>query len=208
MGDSRHRQLLEEHFGMNDDTKVLNKNGYDDEPQGEENIEDELSIEESKVFRMLAARLNYMAQDNMYLQYAAKEICRNMAKPRRHDFLKVKRTVRFLKGVGEVSLLYEWQSEEEARQVTVLVDSDWAGCRTTRRSTSGGVLKVGRHVLRTWSSTQATFATSSGEAELIAMFEGASKGCGMQAVLSEMGLLPSLSVIRVSTDTPQWQSRS
>ena len=85
--------------------------------------------------------------------------------------------------------------------MTVLVDSDWAGCRTTRRSTSGGVLKVGRHVLRTWSSTQATVATSSGEAELIAMFEGASKGCGMQAVLSEMGLLPSLSVLRVSTDS-------
>ena len=80
-GDSRHQQLLEEHFGMNDDTKVLNKNGYDDEPQGEEKIEDELSVEESKGFRMVAARLNYMAQDNMYLQYAAKEICLNMAKP-------------------------------------------------------------------------------------------------------------------------------
>ena len=30
---------------------------------------------------MLAARLNFMAQDNPAIQYAAKEICRNMARP-------------------------------------------------------------------------------------------------------------------------------
>ena len=60
---------------------------------------------------------------------------------------------------------------------------------------------VGRHVLRTWSRTQSTVATSSGEAALIAMFEGAARGCGMQAILSEMGMLPSLSLLRVSTDS-------
>ena len=200
-GDSRHQQLLEEHFGMKADTKVLNKNGYEDDPQAEEDKNEELSAEEGKVFRMLAARLNYMAQDNIVLQFAAKEICRNMAKPRRHDFVKVKRVVRFLKGIGELGLVYEWQTEEEAQQVAVYVDSDWAGCRTTRRSTSGGVLKVGKHILRSWSSTQSTVATSSGEAELIAMFEGACRGCGVQAIMFEMGLLPCLSVLRVCTDS-------
>jgi hypothetical protein len=110
--------------------------------------------------------------------------------------------VRFLKGLGELSLVCEWQTEEEAEQVAVFfVDSDWAGCRTTRRSTSGGVMKVGKHILRSWSSTQSTIATSSGEAELIAMFEGAVRGCGMQAIMFEMDLLPSLSVLRVCTDS-------
>ena len=33
------------------------------------------------------------------------------------------------------------------------------------------------------------------------MFEGATRGCGMQAILSEMGLLPSLSVLGVATDS-------
>ena len=153
------------------------------------------------MFRMLAARLNYMAQDNIFLQFAAKEICKNMAKPRRHDFVKVKRVVRFLKGIGELGLVYEWQTEEEAGQVEVYVDSDWAGCRTTRRSTSGGVLKVGKHILRSWSSTQSTVATSSGEAELIAVFDGACRGRGVQAIMFEMGLLPCLSVLRVCTDS-------
>ena len=200
-GDSRHQQLLEDHFGMKPDTKVLSKNGYDDDPPAEDDANEELEIEEGKVFRGLAARLNFMAQDNLFLQFPAKEICKNMAKPRRHDFSKVKRVVRFLKGVGNVSLVFEWQTEAEARQVVVYVDSDWAGCKSSRRSTSGGVLMVGKHILRSWSSTQATVATSSGEAELIAMYEGAARGCGMQAIMTEMGLVPSLSVLRVCTDS-------
>ena len=104
-GDSRHQQLLEDHFGMKPDAKVLSKNGYDDDPPAEDDTNEELDIEEGKVFRGLAARLNFMAQDNLFLQFPAKEICKNMAKPRRHDFSKVKRVVRFLTGVGNVSEL-------------------------------------------------------------------------------------------------------
>jgi hypothetical protein len=185
---------------MNTSTKVLSKNGYDDDPE-QDDPNDNLDKEEGKVFRGLAARLNYMAQDNMFVQFPAKEICKNMSNPTRQDFAKIKRVVRFLKGMGDLSLLYAWQPEEEAGKVMVYVDSDWAGCRTSRRSTSGGVMCVGRHVLRTWSCTQSTVATSSGEAELIAMFEGAARGCGMQAILCEMGLLPSVSLLRVSTDS-------
>ena len=92
-----------------------------------------------------------MAQDNPWLQFPAKEFCRNTAKPRASDFMKIKRLVRFLKGVGEIKFLYAWQNEDEACDITVLVDSDWAGNMETRKSTSGGVLKVGKHVIRTWS---------------------------------------------------------
>ena len=36
-----------------------------------------------------------------------------------------------------INFEYKWQSEEEARNITVHVDSDWAGCKSTRKSTSG-----------------------------------------------------------------------
>jgi hypothetical protein len=198
-GDPRHQELLEEYFGMEAGTKVLNKNGYDEERATEH--EAELTGAECKAFRMLAARLNYMSQDNPWLQFPAKEICRNMAKPSVGDFGRVKRLVRFLKGAGAIKFLYEWQDESEAQEITVIVDSDWAGCKDTRRSTSGGVLKVGRHVLRTWSATQPTIATSSGEAELIAMHDGAVRGMGLKTVLSELCLLPRLRVVRMWTDS-------
>ena len=119
-----------------------------------------------------------------------------MAKPRASDFMKIKRLVRFLKGAGEIKFLYAWQNEDEACDITVLVDSDWA-----RKSTSGGVLKVGKHVILTWSSTQTTVATSSGEAELIAMYDCATRGLGMQTVMTEMGLSPQLKMVRISTDS-------
>ena len=97
--------------------------------------------------------------------------------------------------------MYAWQNEDEACDITVLVDSDWAGNTETRKSTSGGVLKVGKHVIRTWSSTQTTVATSSGEAELIVMYDGATRGLGMRTMMTEMGLSPQLKMVRISTDS-------
>ena len=202
-GDPRHQVLLEKHFGMGSSTKVLTKNGYPEDPEqgGQQADEVPLTAGEAKTYRMLAARLNYMAQDNPFLQYPAKEICGSMSNPAVEDFAKVKRLVRFLKGLGPVKLHYAAQSEEEAKGIKVFVDSDWAGCKKTRRSTTGGVLKVGRHILRTWSATQPTIATSSGEAELIAMAEGASRGLGMRTTMAEFDLDPSLEVVQVFTDS-------
>ena len=200
-GDPRHLKKLEEYFGMDENTNTLSKNGYDEGESADEVEDYELTREECKSFRMLAARLNYMAQDNVWLQFPAKEVCRNMANPRLRDFEKIKRIVKFLIGVGEVKLWFRWQSEEELRNISVFVDSDWAGCKVTRKSTSGGVLKVGQHVLKTWSATQPTIATSSGEAELIAMHDGASRAMGLQTAMFEMGLAPKLSLLRVYTDS-------
>ena len=155
-GDPRHHDILVKYFGMNNSTKVLNKNGYGDVcPRAPEEIV-ELTVSEAKTYRMPAARLNYVAQDNPLLQYPAKEVCRCMARPSVTDFGKVKRLVRFLKGVGPVKFNYENQEESEAKHIMVYVDSDWTGCQRTRRSTTGGVMKVGRHVVRTWSATQPT----------------------------------------------------
>ena len=65
-----------------------------------------------------------------------------------------------------MKFLDEWQNQDEARDFTTLVDSEWAGSEEAR---SGGVIKVGKHVVCAWSSTQPTVATLSREAELIAM---------------------------------------
>ena len=62
----------------------------------------------------------------------------------------------------------------------VYTDSDWAGCSKTRRSTSGGVIKIGSHVVKTWSRTQKAVALSSGEAEVIALVMGVSEAIGVQ----------------------------
>eukprot|EP00969_Alexandrium_andersonii_P274365 12126182-Alexandrium_andersonii.AAC.1 len=73
-----------------------------------------------------------------------------------------------------------------ARKGTTLVDTDWAGCRKTRKSTSGGMVRHGRHVLKAWSTTQTVIATSSGEAEYYGMAKGASQALGIAAMMQDM----------------------
>ena len=72
--------------------------------------------------------------------------------------------------------------------INAFVDSDWAGCRRTRKSTSGGVLYLGDTPVRGWSSNQAVIALSSGEAEYYAALKGASAALGYQSMLRDIGI--------------------
>jgi len=67
-------------------------------------------------------------------------------------------------------------------------DTDYAGCRDTRKSTSGGVIRLGTHVLRGWSSTQKVIALSSGEAEYYGMVRGGAEALGTQSILGDLGV--------------------
>ena len=79
----------------------------------------------------------------------------------------------------------------------VYVDTDFGGCHVTRRSTSGGAMMHGTHLIKHWSTTQSTVALSSAEAELTGICKGAAQGLGLQALAKDLGLDWSLSV---STD--------
>ena len=88
--------------------------------------------------------------------------------------------------------------QEVPDKIDVFSDSDWAGCSKTRKSTSGGCIMFGTHLLHHWSSTQATIALSSAEAELNAIVKACSEGLGFQNVLCEFNLeVP----IQIGTDS-------
>ena len=70
----------------------------------------------------------------------------------------------------------------------VYVDTDYAGCRRTRKSTSGGVATIGSHLIKSWSTTQAVIALSSGEAEFYGIVKGGSIGIGLRSVLGDLGV--------------------
>ena len=149
----------------------------------EDEESEELGREEVKEYRGEAAKLNYLGGDRPDLQYATKEICQGMARPTVEGKGRIKRAARFLAGARRLIWYFrEFDGEERPMNLDVCVDSDWAGS-TDRKSTSGGVVMWGTHLVKSWSSTQSVVALSSGEAEYCGMVECASVGLGLQSVL-------------------------
>ena len=62
-----------------------------------------------------------------------------------------------------------------AEELAAFTDSDWAGCKETRKSSSTGVLMLGGHTLKAHTRRQKVIAKSSAEAELYAAALGASE---------------------------------
>ena len=56
------------------------------------------------------------------------------------------------------------------------------------KSTSGGAISIGPHVVKTWSSTQQTIALSSGEAELYAITKAAAQTLGIISMIKDFGI--------------------
>ncbi len=109
-----------------------------------------------------------------------------MAKPTVGDRRKMKRLARYLVGRPRVVTKYDFQDKVE--QVDGFTDSDWAGCRRTAKSTSGGVLRIGSHYIKSWSSTQKSITLSSGEAELVAAVKMCSETIGLIQLAEDWGI--------------------
>ena len=138
-----------------------------------------MSMADFTRFRGQAARANYLGPDRPDMIYAAKEVCRGMSCPTDLHQAALKRMVRYLRSRPRLVFKFDYQ---QADHIDTYADTDWAGCPRSRRSTSGGCIMVGTHLLKCWSSTQAGAAMSSGEAE----FYGAVKGA-MRALYGDIG---------------------
>ena len=109
-----------------------------------------------------------------------------MAEPTERDWQKLVRLARYLKARPRLVLWYEYQSKPD--YMLVYTDTDWAGCRKTRRSTTGGCAVYGSHLIKMWSRTQALVALSSAEAELYGIVKGTAELKGLVSLWRDLGL--------------------
>ena len=115
-----------------------------------------------------------MAQDRAEIQYAVKELCRTMSAPNNVSWSKLQRLAKNLAGRPRAVSLFSWQRATDV--VDVYSDANWAGYKTSRKSTSGGTVLWGSSVLKSYNKTQGTVAQSSAESELIAVVKSACAG--------------------------------
>jgi hypothetical protein len=180
--DPNHVERILEEMGMQDcNASVAPGVQRDDDSEGE------LNRDEAWMFRSVVARANYLAQDRPDIRYTVKELCRRMSKPNRSDWMALKKLCRYLRGRPRLRQRAVCGGGGPG-VLSVYVDSDWAGCRETRRSTNGGVLMVRGMCLKVWSSTQTVVARSSGEAEYYAAVKGASEAMGFQSGCRDLGI--------------------
>ena len=93
------------------------------------------------MYRALAARCNYLAQDRPDLAFGREELSREFSVQNLNSFKKMKRLVRYLCGLPR--LVYTYHFQDMPTTVEIYVDTDIAGCKETRWSTSGGAIIVG-----------------------------------------------------------------
>ena len=177
-----------ESMGENSDWQDSDINGEwnNDEDGPKDDDDPELGPEEARLYRGVAARFNYIAPDRADIAFAVKEAARSMSAPRESDLKKLRRLGKYLLGKPRLIMRFQWQ--DPTSTITAFTDSDWAGCQKSAKSTSGGALCIGEHVIKTYSKQQKTVALSSAEAELYAMVAASAEALGLQAYARDLGM--------------------
>jgi hypothetical protein len=112
-------------------------------------------------------------------------VCQHFQKPTQKDLRAVKHILRYIKGTLTHGLRYLNQS---SLNLIVFCDADWAGCPTTRRSTTGFCVYLGSHCISWASKKQPTVSRSSAEAEYRALATTTAELTWLQYLLHDLGI--------------------
>ena len=119
-------------------------------------------VEDPTLYRSLAGALQYLTFTRPDISFAVQQICLFMHDPRESHFNALRRIIRYLQGTLTLGLHFYKSS---ATSLIAYTDADWAGCPSTRRSTSGFCIFFGDNLISWSSKRQPTVSRSSAEAE-------------------------------------------
>lgn len=111
----------------------------------------------------------------------------------------LKRILRYLKGTKNLCLNFKVPNED-INMLTGYVDSDWAGDRVDRKSTSGYVFKLLNCSVSWCSRKQCTVALSTTEAEYIALSLGVSEACWIRYFVHDFKLDNDFICVKIFAD--------
>ncbi|GJY60588.1 ribonuclease H-like domain-containing protein [Tanacetum coccineum] len=107
------------------------------------------------------------------------QVCLHMHDPQGPHLSALKRILRYVQG----TLYYGWQLFSfSTTDLVAYSDTDWAGCPTTRRSTSGYCVFLANNLLSWSAKRQPTLSRSSAEAE----YHGVAETCWLRNLLREL----------------------
>lgn len=164
-------------------------------------------------FRSLAGKLQYLTITRPDIQFAVNFVCQRMHAPTEGDFSLLKRILRYLKGTTTYGL---HMTDSSSLHVLAFSDSDWAGCKDTRRSTTGFCTYLGSNAVSWSAKRQSTVSRSSTEAEYRALAETSAELTWIANLLKDLHIpqdgpailyCDNLSAVHLTTN-PAFHSRS
>lgn len=145
--------------------------------------EDKRLFSDPTYFCSLAEKLQYLTITRPDIQFAVNFICQRMHSPTEADFHLLKRILWYLRGASAMGIhLYHNCNLD----VLAYSDSDWAGCRDTRRSTGGFCVLLGSNIVSWSSKRQPTVSRSSTEAEYRTLTSTASELTWLSFILRDL----------------------
>ncbi|GJX31144.1 ribonuclease H-like domain-containing protein [Tanacetum coccineum] len=147
------------------------------------------------LYRSLAGSLQYLTFTRPDITYAVQQVCLYMHDPREPHFSALKRILRYVQGTLDYGLQLFSSTTDS---LIAYSDADWAGCPTTRRSTSGYCVFLGNNLLSWSSKRQPTLSRSSVEANYRGVANDVAETCWIRNLLREVLhvlYLPPLCVI-------------
>ncbi|PWA81139.1 hypothetical protein CTI12_AA188860 [Artemisia annua] len=137
-------------------------------------------VSDPTLYRSLAGSLQYLTFTRPDISYAAQQVCLHMHDPREPHLSALKRILRYVRGTLHYGLQLFASSTSS---LVAYSDADWAGCPTTKRSTSGYCVFLGNNLL-SWSSN--TLSRSSAEAEYRGVANAVAETCWLRNLLREL----------------------
>jgi len=137
------------------------------------------------MYRCMIGSLLYLTASRPDIMFSTCVYARYQSAPRESHLIAVKRIFRYLKGTPTLGI---WYPASSNTKLSAFSDSDYAGCKMTRKSTSGGCQFLGNCLVSWQSKKQTSVATSTAEAEYIAAASCTSQIQWLQYQLLDYGI--------------------
>jgi hypothetical protein len=139
---------------------------------------------DQKVFRSMIGSLLYLCASRPDIMLSVCMCARFQANPKECHLMAVKRIFRYLVHTPNLGL---WYPKGSTFDLLVYSNSDYAGCKVDRKSTTGTCQFFGRSLVSWSSKKQNSVALSTAEAEYVAAGSCCAKLLWMKQTLSDYG---------------------